>query len=187
MMTVIVTACASFGPAVSEAKTGVILLPTNSPANEWRREYVVRRHCRRPGIHRNNGVLCTWAGMSVEKTTSVAKIVPRLQRAWSWFRRLQRCSVKSYDRRGLRLQLKVRMLKAEATEVMLYGCITWSPSKSHYDRLWQVHHSLLLRFLGLRKKKGELTTRLSRHAPRTFEVTVHTRRILRAGFVARME
>ena len=75
-----------------------------------------------------------------------------------------------YYHPDVRLQLKVRMLKAEVIEALLHGCVTWSPNKSDYNRLlhgcvtWSpnksdynrlrpVHHSMLLRCLGWRKWK----------------------------------
>ena len=36
---------------------------------------------------------------------------------------------------GVRLRLKVQLLKAEVVETLLYGCTTWSPNKPDYDRL----------------------------------------------------
>ena len=56
-----------------------------------------------------------------------------------------------YDRPSVRLRLKVWMLKAEVLETLLYGCVTWSPSKADYDRLRKVHHQMLLRCLRWRK------------------------------------
>ena len=55
----------------------------------------------------------------------------------------------------MRLQLKVRLLKAEVVETLLYGCMTWSPNKPDYDRLRRVHRSMLLRCLGWRKLKRD--------------------------------
>ena len=49
-----------------------------------------------------------------------------------------------YDRPGVRLRLKVRLLKAEVIETLLYGSMTWSQNKPEYDRLRRVHHSMLL-------------------------------------------
>ena len=60
-----------------------------------------------------------------------------------------------YDRPGVRLRLKVRLLKAEVVETLLYGCMTWSPNKPDYDRLRRVHHSMLLRCLGWRDRKRD--------------------------------
>ena len=47
------------------------------------------------------------------------------------------------------------ILKAEVFEALLYGCMTWSPNKPDYDRLRRVHHSMLLRCLGWRKRKRD--------------------------------
>ena len=67
-------------------------------------------------------------------------IVRRLKGAWSCFRRY---STVVYDLPGVCLRLKVWMLKIEAVETLLFGCVTWSLSKAHYDNLRRVHHSLL--------------------------------------------
>ena len=89
------------------------------------------------------------------------------------------------------LRLKVRLLKAEVVETLLYGCMTWSPKKPDYDRLRQVHHSTLLRCLGWRKRKRDDPTllyadALSKTAFESIEAIVRKQRILFAGFVARM-
>ena len=60
-----------------------------------------------------------------------------------------------YDRPSVRLRLKVRMLKAEVLETLLYGCVTWSPSKADYGRLREAHHQMILQCLGWRKRKRE--------------------------------
>eukprot|EP00904_Undaria_pinnatifida_P014240 jgi/Undpi1/9947/HiC_scaffold_28.g12401.m1 len=49
----------------------------------------------------------------------------------------------------------VLSLKAEMIETLLYGCVTWSPNKPDYDWLRRVHHSMLLRCLGWRKRKRD--------------------------------
>ena len=91
----------------------------------------------------------------------------------------------------MRLRLKVRLLKAEVIETLLYGCITWSPKKPDYDRLRRVHHSMLLRCLGWRKRKRDDHTlsyadALAKEVSENIEAIVRKRRILFAGFVARM-
>ena len=97
-----------------------------------------------------------------------------------------------YDRPSLRLRLKVRLLKAEVIEALLYRCMTWSPNKPDYDRLRRVHHSMLFRCLGWRKRKRDDHTllyadALAKTASESIEAIVCERRILFAGFVARME
>ena len=83
------------------------------------------------------------------------------------------------------------MLKAEVIERLLYGCMTWSPNKPDYDRLRRVHHSMLLRCLRWRKRKRDDHTlsyadALAKTASESIEEIVRKRRILFAGFVARM-
>ena len=116
------------------------------------------------------------------------EVTRRLQRAWVCF---QRCKMEIYDRPGARLQLKVRLLEVELAETLLYGCMTWSPKKPDYDRIRQVHHSMLLRCPGWRKQKRDDHTLsyadvLAKTASESMEGIVRKRRILFAGFVGRM-
>ena len=90
------------------------------------------------------------------------------------------------------LTVKVRLLKAEVVETLLYGCMTWSPNKPDYDRLRRVHYCMLLRCLGWRKRKRDDHTlsyayALAKTASESIEAIVRKRRILFAGLVARME
>ena len=83
------------------------------------------------------------------------------------------------------------MLKAEVVETLLYDCMTWRPNKPDYDRLRRVHHSMLLRCLGWRKRKRDKHTlsyadALAKTASESIEAIVRKRVILFAGFVARM-
>ena len=48
-------------------------------------------------------------------------------------------------------RLKIRMLRAEVLETMLYGCVTWSPRACHYDTLRRGHHRFLTRCIDWRK------------------------------------
>ena len=85
----------------------------------------------------------------------------------------------------------MRLLKAEVVETLLYGCMTWSPNKPDYDRLRQVYHSMLLRCLGWRTRKRDDHTlsyadALAKTDSESIEAIVRKRRILFAGFVARM-
>lgn len=84
----------------------------------------------------------------------------------------------------VRMRPKVRLLKAEVFETILYGCVTWGPKPPRYGRLRRVHHYLtLLRCLGLRKRKREGHTLSYARAVVTTdsessEVTLRRRRIL---------
>ena len=74
-------------------------------------------------------------GAISENRDVTIKITRRLQRAWACF---ERYNMETYDRLGVRLRLKVQVLNAEIIETLLYGCMTWSPSKPDYgkDRLY---------------------------------------------------
>ena len=92
----------------------------------------------------------------------------------------------------MRLRLEVRLLKAEVVETLLYRCMTWSTNKPDYDRLRRVHHSMLLRCLGWRKRKRDDHTlsyadAIAKTGSESIEAIVRKRRmILFAGFLARM-
>ena len=83
------------------------------------------------------------------------------------------------------------MLKAEVFETLIYGYMTWSPNKLDHDRLRRVQYFMLLLCLGWRKRKRDDHTlsyadALVKTASENIEAIVRKRRILFAGFVARM-
>ena len=96
-----------------------------------------------------------------------------------------------YDPPDVRLRFEVRWLKAEVAETLIYGCMTWSLNKPDYDRLQLVSHSMLVRCVGWRKRKRDdhilsYADALAKTASESIEAIVCKRRILFAGFVARM-
>ena len=116
------------------------------------------------------------------------EVMRRIQRAWAC---VGRYKMEIYDCPSVRLRLKMRMLKAEVMEAVIYGCVTWSPSKAVYERLRKVHHQMLLGCLRWRKRKREdhvlsYAKALLRTDSESVETTVRRRSILFAGFVARM-
>ena len=95
-----------------------------------------------------------------------------------------------YDRpKANRLHLKDCRLKSEVVvEALLYGCATWSPLKSHYNKLRTAHHRMLLQILGAWCKTS--TNRILSYKDafqRTgYESIVRNRRLLWLGVVLRM-
>ena len=84
------------------------------------------------------------------------------------------------------------MLTAEKIEIMLYGCVMWSPTVAHLAILLKTRHRLLLRYIGWKRNHSDGYHMLS-HADalaktgcENVETTMRTRRTLFAGFVARM-
>ena len=65
----------------------------------------------------------------------------RIRDAWCSFRKY---TLELYDRPSVPLELKIRMLRAEVLEIVLYGCVTWIPRACHYATLSRAHHSFSL-------------------------------------------
>ena len=113
----------------------------------------------------------------------------RIRNAWCSFRKY---TLELYDRPSAPLELKIRMLRAEVLETMLYGCVTWSPRACHYDTLRRAHHRFLTRCIGWRKLKradypiSYLDT-LIKTGSESIEATLRRGGSCFAGFVARME
>ena len=86
------------------------------------------------------------------------------------------------------------MLRAGVLETMLYGSVTWSPRACHYDTLRRAHHRFLTCCIGWRKHNRADhpisyfdTLLVVKTGNESIEATLRRRRILFAGFVARME
>ena len=113
----------------------------------------------------------------------------RIRNAWCSFRKY---TLELYDRPSAPLELKIRMLRAEVLETMLYGCVTWSPRACHYDTLRRAHYRFLTRCISWRKHNradhpiSYLDT-LLKTGSESIDATLRRRQILFAGFVARME
>ena len=112
-----------------------------------------------------------------------------IRNAWCTF---WKYTFELFDRPSAPLELKIRMLRAEVLETMLYGCFTWSPRACYYDTLRRAHHSFPTRGIGWRKNDradhsiSYLDT-LIKTGSESIEATLRRRRMLFAGFVARMD
>ena len=89
-------------------------------------------------------------------------------------------------------ELKIRMLRAEVLQTMLHGCVAWSPRACHYNTLRRIHHSFLTRGIGWRKKNQtyhpvSFLDTLIKTGSESIEATLRRRRIVLAGFVARIK
>ena len=113
----------------------------------------------------------------------------RIRNAWCSFRKY---TLELYDRPSAPLELKIQMLRAKVLETMLYGCVTWSPRACHSDTLRRALHRFLTRCIDWRKHNhadhpiSYLDT-LIKTGNESIEATLCRRRILFAGFEARME
>ena len=76
---------------------------------------------------------CLYVGGLVDAS---ADIIPEIKRrvrlAWACYSRFKR---ELYDMEAAPFALKLRMLKAEVMETLLYGCFTWALGKEHFVQL----------------------------------------------------
>ena len=145
MIGVIVVVCAAFGLTVSKVKTEIMCLHTKGiPESTAIR---IQRRGSGLGVQPNERVRKP-RGERHTQFDLFIEVDRRIRNAWCSFRKytLELC-----DRPSAPLELKVRMLRVEVLETMLYGCVTWSPPACHYDTLHPAHHSFLTRCMGWRK------------------------------------
>ncbi|CAM9292749.1 unnamed protein product, partial [Sphacelaria rigidula] len=127
-------------------------------------------------------------GSNTERGDLSVEIKKRVQGAWSSYHRYK---VQLYNRPNTAVHLKVRMIKAEAVEALLNGCVTWTPLNRRYNLLRTAHHWLLRRCLGWHKRNRTDHVLSYREIPartgcESIEATVRKRRLNFAGFVTRV-
>ena len=131
----------------------------------------------------------TYLGGAVTETPDMSVEIARRTRA-CWMR-IRQYSRELYGQPKVALSLKIRMVKAEAIETLLYGCSTWTLRQEHYAKLRTVHHRVLLRIIGAQLKRPD--HRMTSYN-RAFEIircegietTLRTIRLSWAGTLLRM-
>ena len=82
-----------------------------------------------------------------------ADIMPEIKRrvrlVWACYSRFKRGL---YDMEAAPFTLKVRMLKADVMETLLYGYVTWTLGKEHFAELRTAHHRFLLRIIDFQRR-----------------------------------
>ena len=144
MMGVIVVVCAAFGLTVSEAKTEIMCLSAKGMP-----ESTTAFSVEAAGQVHNQMSEFVYLGGNVNHNADLSiEVDRRVRNAWCSFRKY---TLELYDRPSAPLELKIRMLRAEVFETMLYGYVTWSPRACHYDTLRRAHHRFLTRCIDWRK------------------------------------
>ena len=115
------------------------------------------------------------------------EIKRRILLAWACYNRFKR---ELYDMGDAPFTLKVRMLKAEVMETLLYGRLTWTLGHEHFDELRTAHHNLLLRIIGFQRRKRtdcpmSYAKALKKVQCESVETSIRKRRLLFAGAVQR--
>ena len=145
MMGVIVVVCAAFGLTVSEAKTEIMRLRAKGMP-----EFTAIFSAEAAGqVHTNQTKEFVYLEENVNYNADLSiEVDRRIRNAWCSFRKYP---LELYDGPSAPLELKIRMLRAEVLETMLYGCVTCSPRACHYDTLRRAHRRFLTRCIGWRK------------------------------------
>ena len=185
IMGVIVVVCAAFGLTVSEAKTEIMCLRAKGMPGSTATFSVEAA-----GRVYNQTNKFVYLGGYVNHSVNLSiEVDRRIRNAWCSFRIY---TLELYDRPSAPLELKIRMLRAEVLETMLYGCVTWSPHASHYGTLRRAHDRFLTGCIGWRKHNRadhpiSYLDALIKTGSESIEATSRRKRILFAGFVSRME
>ena len=184
-MGVIAVVCAAFGLTISEAKTEIVSLPAKGMP-----EFTATFSVEAAGQVHNQTNEFVYLGGNVNHNADLSiEVNRRIRNAWY---SLRKYTLELCDRPSAPLGLEIRMLRAEVLETMLYGCVTWSPRTCHHDTLPQARHRFLTRGIGWRNNNradhpiSHLDT-LIKTGSENINATLRRRRILFAGFVARME
>ena len=192
MMTVIVEVFGAFGLAVSEKKTEILLMrapkkaqqPGGTPTPPLPALEIAAAGQKYHQVHQ---FVCL-GGLITEDADITRGINRRTKIAWG---RFSKFSTELFDRPSAPLRLKARLLKAEAMEALLYGCMTWAPRNAHYRQLRTTHHKLLVRVIGYHRvygthrKKMSYAKALKKTGSQSMESTSRQRRLLFAGALAR--
>ena len=115
-------------PTVSEAKAGIMYLRAK-PMPESTATFSVEAAGQ---VYNQTKEFVDLGGNVNHKADMSIEVDRCIRNAWCSFRKY---TLELYDRPSAPLELKIRMLRAEVLEPMLYGCVTWSPRACHYDTL----------------------------------------------------
>ena len=124
MMGVIVVVCAAFGLTVSEAKTEIMCSRTKRMPESTATFGV---EAAGQVYSQTNEFVYLWGNVNRHADLSI-EANRRIRNAWCIFRK---CILELNDRTSAPLKLKLRLLRAEVLETMLYDCVTWSPHACH--------------------------------------------------------
>ncbi|CAM9502396.1 unnamed protein product [Sphacelaria rigidula] len=186
ILTVVVEGCATFGLVVPEKKTVTMdMRSPNMDTDTIEVEAVGRRYKQVESFIHLGG-----------KISSIRDVTPeihsRIGQAWTCF---YKYSKEVTDSPYIAPATKVRLLKTEVIEVMLYGCVTWTIANDNFDALREAHRGFLSRclikhtYLSRRAPDYHMLPHhevLQRASCECLEATVIKRILLHAGRVVRM-
>ena len=187
-MTTIVEVFGAFGLTVSEKKTETLLMRVpekqpkkgGSPPPPLVIEAAGQKYAQTAQFRYLDG-LVNEDGELTQETNHRSKA------AWACIRRFSR---ELFYRPRAPLRLKVRLLRVEAMEALLYGCMARAPRCDHYRLLRRTHHRPFLRVIGYRRERGTnqqllYAQALKKTGYQNVEAIIRQRRLLFAGAMTR--
>ena len=188
MMTIIVEVFGAFGLTVSEKKTETLSM--RAPEKQSKKEgsppppLIIEAAGQK---YAQTAQFRYLGGLVNEDGELTQEINHRSRAAWACIRRF---SQELFDRPRAPWRLKVRLLRAEAMEALLYGFMTWAPRRDHYRLLRRTHHRLPLRVIGYRHERStyrqlSYAQALKKTGCQSVEATIREERLLFAGAMAR--
>jgi hypothetical protein len=184
MMEMFVSTCTRFGLSVSEKKPET--MQTCVKGGEK-----VELKVQAVGQSYKEVVSFIYLGGSTSADGSIMpEILRRISRAWG---KMRQYSKPVFDCRSRWLPLKVRLLKSEVIEVLLYGCATWTLPMEAWKKLVKIHRDLLHRITGHRKSTHDkrclqsYRELLLQTKCEPIETTIRTRRLMYLGDLVRLE
>ena len=175
MMAVFVEVFGTFNLTISESKAETMRMPIpRAPATKIAFNATGQQYRQTTSF--------TYLGGTVTEAPNLSDEIDwRIRTGWMGFKSYKRGL---YDRpKANLLPLKVRIVRSEVGEALLYGCATWTSLKGHYAKLRTTHHRMLLRILGAWCKSPNkrillYKDTLQRTECEDSEATVRTRRLL---------
>ena len=129
MMEVIVVVCAAFGLTVSEAKAEITCFLRAKGMPKSTATFSVDAAGQ---VYNQTNEFIYFGGNVNHNAYLSIEVDRRIHNARSIFRKY---TLELYGWPSPPLELKMRMLRTEVLETMLYACVTWSPCACYYDTL----------------------------------------------------
>ena len=172
------TACDNFELTISIKKTEVLFQPT--PGNQHQEPSITVK-----GQNLKSVENVTYLGSTLSHTANIdAEINNRISKASSAFGRL-RTTV--WDRRGIRLDTKLKVYRAVVLTTLLYGCETWTVYRRHEKQMNRFHLRCLRNLLNIRWQDKVPDTEVFQRAEISSIITIMRKAQVRwAGHVTSM-
>ena len=126
-------------------------------------------------------------GLTDAKADTMPEIRRRIRFACACYDRFKR---ELYEIEDAPFMLKVRLLKTEVTETLLYACVAWALDLEHVPKVRTAHYKPLLMIIGFQRRQRidhrmSYANALNKAQCESVETSIRKRRLLFGGAVQR--